>query len=281
MRSRLWVLTAQLAMLTLLQRASAADRVQECIVEHVQAQLLRNQGLLVAARAHLLECATATCPALVRNECVTLRHEVEAALPSVILGAIDERGRPTSEPMVSVDDSPELVPLDGRSVALDPGEHRLRFQHPDGAIREVKLVLAESEHDRSVLADFRPKRDRRNTPRDSPWTKVMFASAGVGAVALGSFTFFALSGRAVQNDLERCKPNCENRADIDRMRSRYLIADVSLGIALVSVGVGAYAWMQRQSASPSGLSPSARRIGFRLQPVATDRHVGLWAAGEF
>jgi hypothetical protein len=279
MWTRHLVLTAQLVLCALPQRAGAADRVQECIGEHVEAQLLRNQGRLVAAQARLFECAKPTCPALVRAECVTLRQEVEAALPSVILNALDERGHTTSEPTVSIDGSPELVPLDGRSVALDPGEHRLRFQHPDGGIREITLVLAESEHDRSVLADFRPKADGI---RESRWAdNVMLVSAGVAAGALGAFTFFALSGRALQNDLERCKPNCENRAEVDRMRSRYLIADISLGIALVSVGVGAYAWTQRSSASSSSRSQRATRPGFSLQPVASQGRVGLWATGEF
>jgi hypothetical protein len=108
----------------------------------------------------------------------------------------------------------------------------------------------------------------------------MLVSAGVAAGALGGFTYFALSGRALENELTRCKPNCD-RADIDRMRSRYLIADVSLGVALVSVGVGTYAWLQRPSASPSGRSQSATQSGVSLQPFATHRRIGLWATGAF
>jgi hypothetical protein len=118
---------------------------------------------------------------------------------------------------------------------------------------------------------------------------VLLVSAGGARAALGSFTYFALSGRSVQNDLELCKPNCENRADIDRMRSRYLIADISLGVALVSLGVGAYAWTQRSSeplpARSQGEVAASRqratRAGLTLQPIATARSVGLWASGEF
>jgi hypothetical protein len=282
MWTRYLVLMAPLFLCALPQRASAADRVQECIGEHVEAQVLRNQGRLTAARAHLFECSKPTCPLLVRDECIELRQAVEAALPSIILDAIDKHGRATSEPVVSVDDSPELVALDGRSVALDPGEHRLRFEHPDGEIREVKLVLAESQHDRRVLADFRAPTDGESTPRQSRLARnVMLVSAGAAAGALGAFTYFALSGRAVQNELESCKPNCENSAAVDRMRSHYLIADVSLGVALVSVGVGVYAWTQRPAGSSSARTQSATRMGLTLQPVATRRRLGLWATGEF
>ena len=282
--TRRWALTAQLVLLALATRAGAADRVQECIGEHVEAQLLRNQGRLVQARARLADCATPACPALVRNECAALEREVDAALPSVIPEALDARGQPTSEPTLSVDGSSELLALDGRPVALDPGQHQLRFQYADGRVRDVTLVLAEAEQGRRVLGDFREKTQSdgaRDGARDGRgWTNAAYVSAGVAAFALGGFTYFALSGHAVQSELERCKPSCENRSDLDRMRSRYLVADLSLGIALVAIGVGAYAWSQRPESSSSAAAQS-RTSGISLQPVATPRRVGLWATGEF
>lgn len=280
MSTRRWLLAALFLVPLGPAPARAADRVQECIGEHVEAQLLRKQGRLLAARDRLVECAEPTCPELVREECSALTREVEAAVPSVILGALDTDGQPTSEPLVSIDGLAELIPLDGRPILMDPGAHQLRFQHPEGWIREVDLVLPESEHERRVIADFRPRGDGGRGQRRWP-RSVMLVSAGVATAALGSFTYFALSGRSLENDLERCKPNCESRADIDRMRSRYLIADVSLGVALVSLGVGTYAWTQRPSASAAEHPPSASRMSLRLQPIATARSVGLWAAGEF
>jgi hypothetical protein len=279
MSTRSWLFAALLVPLWA-QHAGAADRVQECIGEHVEAQLLRQQGRLIAARDRLVECAEPTCPALVREECAALARELEAAQPSVILGAVDADGQPTVEPLVSIDGMTELIPLDGRPVLLDPGAHQLRFQHPEGWIREVELVLAESEHERRVVADFRPLDDVGPGERRWPGS-VMLVSAGVATAALGSFTYFALSGRSVENELDRCKPSCDNRADVDRMRSRYLIADVSLGVALVSLGVGAYAWTQRPSASPSDRPQSATRTSVSVRPIATARSIGLWATGEF
>lgn len=279
MATRRWLFAALLVPLWA-QHAGAADRVQECIGEHVEAQLLRQQGRLIAARDRLVECAEPTCPALVREECAALARELEAAQPSVILGAVDADGQPTVEPLVSIDGMTELIPLDGRPVLLDPGAHQIRFQHPEGWIREVELVLAESEHERRVVADFRPRDDVGRAERRWPGS-VMLVSAGVATAALGSFTYFALSGRSVEGELDRCKPSCDNRADVDRMRSRYLIADVSLGVALVSLGVGAYAWTQRPSVSPSDRPQSAARTSVSVRPIATARSIGLWATGEF
>ena len=275
-------LAALLALLASSPPAAADDRVQACIGEHVEAQLLRKQGRWIEARDRLLECSLPTCPELVREECAALTREIDSGLPSIILRALDTNGRPSVEPVVSIDGSAELIPIDGRPVSLDPGEHRIRFEHPDGGAREVTLVLAEFEHDRTVLADFRSIDDRAGSSSEPRWPKtVMLVSGGVAAAALGSFTLFALSGRSVQNSLERCQPNCDNQAEIDRMRSRYLIADVSLGVALVSLGIGAYAWSQQPSQATSATSASARRGGVRLHPVATLESAGLWATGEF
>lgn len=277
MSTRRWLFLAPLALLA--GPARAADRVQECIGEHVEAQLLRKQGRWVEAHDWLLECAQPACPELVREECAALARDVEAALPSVVLQALDDNGEPTVAPTVSIDGSREQVELDGRPIPLDPGEHHLRFVHPAGGTRDVALVLVEAEHERRVVADFRPRDD--GAARGSRWPEnVMFVSAGVAAVALGSFTYFALSGHGIENQLSRCKPNCDNAAEIDRMRSRYLVADVSLGIALVAVGVGAYAWTQRSSGPPLAGTSSATRIGLSL-PLAQQRSLGLWATGEF
>jgi hypothetical protein len=276
-----WLLAALLVPLWP-QPADAADRVQECIGEHVEAQLLRKQGRLLAARDRLVACAEPTCPELVREECSALARELEVAQPSVILSALDADGQPTSEPLVSIDGLTDLVPLDGHPILLDPGAHQLRFQHPEGWIREVEFVLEESEHERRIVADFRASSGSDGGPGERRWPNhVMLASAGVATLALGSFTYFALAGRSVESDLDRCKPNCENQDDVDRMRSRYLIADVSLGVALVSLGVGAYAWTQRSSVSPADRPPSVGRTRVSLQPIATARSVGLWATGEF
>jgi hypothetical protein len=106
-------------------------------------------------------------------------------------------------------------------------------------------------------------------------------SGGVAVVALGAFTYFALSGNAIQSDLEACKPNCQNPDDLDRMHARYLMADISLGVALVSVGVGAYVWLKEPKAFTAGRAPAPRRLGFRLSPGGAGRGVGLWALGDF
>jgi hypothetical protein len=69
--------------------------------------------------------------------------------------------------------------------------------------------------------------------------------AGVGVVALGSFGYFGISGHARASDLKdgcgqtkTCDP-----ADVDSARSKYLVADVSLGIGVVALGAAAAVWL--------------------------------------
>jgi hypothetical protein len=70
-----------------------------------------------------------------------------------------------------------------------------------------------------------------------------YALAGVAAAGAASFAFFSLSGRSQLRDLEDCKPYCA-RDDVQSVRTKYLIADISLGVSLVALGSAAYLWLR-------------------------------------
>lgn len=267
---------ASFALLALPLEARAEDRVRECVAAHAEGQLLRNQGRLLAATAKFTDCMAENCPALVRDECAALEQQVRALQPSVVLAALGPNGQPWSAPVVSVDGSSVFTRLDGKPLALDPGQHRFRFHSPDGDARDVELSLGQSERERAVTADFRPASDAVSaSKKDRVARTLILVSGGVAAVALGGFTYFAISGRAIEDDLDRCKPNCTEREDLDRMQTRYLLADVSLGVALASLGVGAFVWLKR----PSAFASSGLTLGVR--PRVMSRGGGVWAIGEF
>lgn len=285
-KSRSVALLSALAWLCQSRPSAAADSVNECIAAHAGGQVLRNQGRLVAAKARFAECQVESCPALVRDECAALGQSVDQALPSAVFGALDEQGKPTSDAALSIDGLPALTRLDGRPIPLDPGAHRVRFQRANGEVRDLTLVLVESEHERRVLADFRPPPDSANADGEHANGRgtrraLVWASAGTAALALGSFTYFALSGRAIQSDLERCKPSCQNRDDLDSMHARYLVADVSLGVALLSLGVGALVWAKNPALFAQSSRQPAPPVALRVQPSVAPHSAGLWAQGEF
>jgi hypothetical protein len=79
-----------------------------------------------------------------------------------------------------------------------------------------------------------------------------------GVLALGSFAYFGLAGRSIESDLDRCVPYCQ-KDDVDRMRARYLVADLSLVVAAGSLGVGAYLFLRGHDTEPThAFSPPLR-----------------------
>ena len=63
---------------------------------------------------------------------------------------------------------------------------------------------------------------------------------GVAVAGLGSFGYFSLTGKSKQSDLEdSCAPRCSDE-DYDNMQRNFVIADVSLGVALIAGGVATW-----------------------------------------
>ena len=66
----------------------------------------------------------------------------------------------------------------------------------------------------------------------------MLGAAGVAGIAV--FATFALLGKSDQRHLEAtCSPSC-NPADVDALRTKFLIADVALAAGVVSLGAATY-----------------------------------------
>ncbi len=90
---------------------------------------------------------------------------------------------------------------------------------------------------------------------------VAYVLAGVGVAALGGFAAFAITGKSAQSAMDGCKPNC-TRAQLDKMRLRYLLADISLGVGVVSLGAGGYLYFSA-SREPSGSAWRGGSVGLR------------------
>jgi hypothetical protein len=86
-------------------------------------------------------------------------------------------------------------------------------------------------------------------PRSSPAIGT-YVAAGVGVVALSSFVYFGLSASNQASDLRRdCKPNCPSES-VDEVRSKLVVANVSLGVGVVALGVAGVLWLVRGSSAP-------------------------------
>ncbi|MFZ5896403.1 MAG: hypothetical protein ACOY0T_35445 [Myxococcota bacterium] len=232
------------------QPAQAADEVvRACVAAHTEGQVQRGQGQLLAARRHFVACSQPRCPGVVRKECVTFADQVAGEIPSIVVVAKDSQGRDVNLASMILDASWSFDHDFGIALELDPGTHEIILRSADGRAQQQTFLLRAGERLRRVIIEFpdnpsTPAHQSQPQPRPQQTTSARhgilpYIIGGIGAVALGSFVGFALDGKAKERDLDRCKPSC-TQAGVDRMRRSYLIADISLAVAVAAVGVDTY-----------------------------------------
>ncbi len=280
-----WAARAAALALLAAPRIASADTPADkpaCIAAYENGQRLQRDHALLEARAELLVCSRDPCPKAFQAECVGWLGEVDRAMPSVVLGARTPEGRDLVDVKVFVDARPFALRLDGKALEIDPGEHVFRFVPQRGQPLEQRVVIREGEKAREwtvVLREAAPgpaptpaqataspagaaSTEAGPPPAPSrPIPVVAYVLAGVGAVALGSFAYFGLSGRSEQsNTLDSCKPAC-SPSQRDDVLQKYIIADVSLGISVVALAAAAVVVLTRPS-RPNPVSAFAVAPGF-------------------
>lgn len=250
-----------LAPLAPLSTALAADEdVHACLSNYVETQKARRDGRLRAARAAVNQCGLPTCPDVIRNDCVRWQGELDQAIPTVVLSAIDRNGRDVTDVQVLVDGAQLVSRLDGRAVEMDPGAHVFRFVARDGTWMEQRVLVAEGERDRSVVGSFAsPGGGERPDQAESPSRPVpasVWAFGGIGAgAAVTAVTFWSLAVFATPGLLSElsCKPSCPSQ-NRDAMTVRAEVGDVAGAVALLTLGTAVYLLLTRP--------PAARAVGF-------------------
>lgn len=255
--------------------------VQACIDAHAKGQIARADGALLQARRDFNSCAIESCPPIIREDCSQFGAEVEAALPSVVIIARSPSGRELASATVRVDGSADALPVDGRTLFVDPGQHAFVVTTPDGSEASVTTLVRESEKGQRVELQVAPATPvAAETPSAGerrPISPLVYVFGGVGLLAAGSFTYFGLDGRSREHDLNSCAPACDP-ADVSRMRRSYLVSDVSIGVAVASLGLGAYYLLRPAATTPPN------RVGVGALFVSASPDLGavrLAASGAF
>src|SRR5450432_2123164 len=124
---------------------SAEPTKQQCVDANDAAQDLRQSGKLRQARERLALCASASCPAIVREDCAQRLGEVDAAMPTIVFEAKDAAGNALPAVAVTMDGQPFAEKLDGKPLQLDPGEHRFVFNAQGLPSTEKTLVVREGD----------------------------------------------------------------------------------------------------------------------------------------
>jgi hypothetical protein len=236
--------------------ARAGDK-EACITASNRGQDQRAIGKLTEARAEFISCASESCPTVVRTYCAKWLEEVQASIPTIVLAAKNERGRDVVEAEVWTDGVRLARSIDGNAVPIDPGPHRLRFERPGGGAVELDVIVRAGEKNRTVAVVFHPPTERAEPPSRAGVPVASYILGVIGAVGLGSFAFFGLTGASQLRSLrDGCAPYCAHDDVVD-VRTKFLVGDVSLGVG------------SSRSASPAGCSS----VGRPLHPPVTNEGI--------
>lgn len=231
--------------------SAAPANVDRCAQAAEDGQRLRDDNKLRGARDKFLECGSESCPLVIRKDCIRWKTELDAAIPNVVVRAVDKRGRDVSGAKIVVDGVSVRDRIDGTGVALDPGEHVIGVVATSGAKVDQKVVLVRSEHDRVITLSFDVSLETNGNavvdaplpPAPPPPEKnyapaIMLGSAAV--ISLGVFTALDITAWGKYKDLENGCGQTKSCTDdeVSTNRTQFRIAGVALAAGVV-LGVAA------------------------------------------
>jgi hypothetical protein len=249
------------------------DLKTSCADSYVANQKLRRHGKLSAARDHLLICAQQGCPGSIQSDCVRWLAELKANLPTFVVAAQGSNGSDLVNVRVFVDGRKVADQLDGRPLPIDPGVHKLRFEHDTLAPVEKQVVIQQGMKNRAISVQFQAVAVATSAPgaptaapppgapvapaphdpgpddsADKPIpVAVIVVLAVLSAGAFATFAGLGITGKNEADDLDvRCGQSAndpEDRGtcdpvDVDNVRTKLIVADVSLGVGIASFAVG-------------------------------------------
>jgi hypothetical protein len=259
-----------------------ADDKQACIISYEQAQHLRKDGKLRAAREQLLACNREACPAVLRTDCTQWLTENDRSMPTLIVEARGPDDRELSDVRVTVDRELVALSLNGKAMPIDPGAHKIRFEYRKLRPVEQQVVMREGEKDHRILVRFEEPSAAQPATEASPapaaeahastaaapaksepvdlspsfWSREppqAYALAGAGVVATALYAYFGLSGLSARADLADCIGHCDRDAATSA-KNKLLAADISLLVGLAAFGGAVWVHFNARKTEPA---PSA------------------------
>ena len=281
------MMAAGIAAAPLATTTAAYAGPKECVAAADEGQRLRDDGKLNAAREKFIVCAAKACPSVVSKQCSQWLVETEKDMPTMTFRALDDQGKETLEVKVLVDDGKVSDTIDAHALALDPGEHKVRFERADGRAIEEKILLRPGEKNRLIELSFQvkaapPPETPKTTPQppatpegDKSFHVPLLGWVGLGVgVAGGVMTaIFALSANSDETHLRTtCAPACDpsEKSSID---TKVVLANVGLGIGIVGLGVAVVTTVlantgksSDQPVAKSSAAPPKSSVAFDVAP---------------
>jgi hypothetical protein len=293
---------AAAAALTILPAVARAEppTKEQCVDANSQAQKLRRESRLEAARQALVSCSDPACPPMVRSDCTTRLDEVQKAQPTLVIDVKNRAGDDLTDVKVTVDGQPFAAKLDGTATAIDPGPHTITFEAAGFESVTKTLVVKETEKDRRERVVLRraaaasdsgggsapslpdeppPDEERSHGLGTQRWLGIAVAGAGVAGVAVGSV--FGLMASSEWNAQRSACGSASSCPDHDGAVTHHANMSTDGAISTwsfigggVLVASGALLFLT----APRGKPPST---GLSIVPAAGPRSAGLELSSWF
>jgi hypothetical protein len=236
------------------------------------------------ARDTLLACSNQGCQPAVRADCVAWFEQVSDTIPSVLVSAKSGK-KDEVNVHVMVDAKPFTSRLDGKPIELNPGLHIFRFEAPSVDPVEEQILLLPGEKNRLVsvtLGEPEPEPNKAPSPvvrerdvgppggaapRPIPFLDYVFG--GLTVVGAAGFAGLTVIGTNERRSLESsCRPVCRP-SQVDEVHRKFVIADVSLGVAIVSAVAAGVVFLARPIEVRTSAARSAKADTSGLAPALT------------
>jgi hypothetical protein len=250
-RRRALATTALLALAATTGNASASKpTTADCLAASHSALDLGTQHKLRAQREQLLVCASASCPAAIRKDCLGQVEEMKGEIPTIIFAAKDPSGADVAAVKVTMDGETLAASLDGVPLQVDPGSHAFTFEMAGQAPVTKTFVIEEGQHDRRETIPFGPAVVAPPPPVVAPASEsssgglgsgrtLAIVSGGLGVVGLGVGTAFGIVALSQKSSAQAACPSspCGTEEGSSKWSQAATSGNVST-VALVVGGVG-------------------------------------------
>jgi hypothetical protein len=276
---------------------AANPNTAECLSAADASLQLRGEHKLRAARAQVLVCASASCPAAIQTVCLGRVDQINAALPTVVFESKDSSGNDLPNVSVMMDGQPLSERLDGSALTVDPGEHKFTFVAPDKAVVEKTIIIHEGEKDRRERVVFASQAGPQTTgvatapalavspveagPPNDPGAGrrmlgLVIGGVGVAGIAIGSvFGLMASSSSSSSKDncssATNCKDYKQSLSDYNTASDDSTISTVAFVAGGAALGAGAILFFTAPKAVTTGR--------WQLTPAVGSTGVGLTLKG--
>jgi hypothetical protein len=249
--------------------ADDATAKSSCLDAFKRAQRLRRRGELLSARAELLVCGQPLCPDAVETKCVAWAEEVRVAIPTIVVRALDHRGRDLVEAEVAIDGEPMTSTIDGLPLELDPGPHEVRITAA-GRRASQRIVAVQGAKNRSVDLRFEPPPSPSHARAGFRMPVLSWVGFGLGAggLVVGTVTGVASLLQAEKLDCpnDTCFQYQEDALRTGRALAHTSTASFAIAGGGVLLGIAGVTWLR----------PSAeKRVGLALWPTVSMNGIAL------